>query len=124
MNDYKLYKKALEQEFEKLKSELVKLGVQDTKDPSTWSVKNPDLDILSSDENEVADRSEEMQIDSIILTELTARYNNLTHALQKIEDSTYGVCELCGKTIEEDRLEANPAARTCKEHIGQEGNLT
>ena len=29
-------------------------------------------------------------------------------ALQRIEDGTYGVCEGCGKPIEEERLEAIP----------------
>lgn len=34
-------------------------------------------------------------------------------ALQRIEDGTYGVCEGCGKQIEEERLEAIPWARLC-----------
>ena len=34
-------------------------------------------------------------------------------ALQRIEDGTYGVCERCGKPIEEERLEAIPWARLC-----------
>ena len=27
----------------------------------------------------------------------------------------YGICENCKKEIENDRLEVNPAAKTCKE---------
>ena len=34
-------------------------------------------------------------------------------ALQRIEDGTYGVCERCGKPIEEERLEAIPWTRLC-----------
>jgi DnaK suppressor protein len=34
-------------------------------------------------------------------------------ALQRIEDGTYGVCEGCGKPIEEERLEAIPWTRLC-----------
>jgi RNA polymerase-binding protein DksA len=34
-------------------------------------------------------------------------------ALQRIEDGTYGVCEGCGKQIEEERLEAIPWTRLC-----------
>lgn len=120
MNDYTKYKKALNEEQENLEKELSKLGIKDVQDPSSWNVKNPDLDIMSADENEVADRSEEIQIDSIILDELTVRYNNVQRALSKIEEGTYGTCEIDNKPIEEDRLLANPAARTCKEHIGQE----
>jgi len=29
----------------------------------------------------------------------------------------YGICEVCKKKIEMDRLEVNPAARTCKERM-------
>jgi len=34
-------------------------------------------------------------------------------ALQRIEDGTYGVCEMCGKPIGADRLSAIPWARLC-----------
>jgi RNA polymerase-binding protein DksA len=34
-------------------------------------------------------------------------------ALQRIEDGTYGVCEVCGRPIEEERLEAIPWTRLC-----------
>jgi DnaK suppressor protein len=34
-------------------------------------------------------------------------------ALQRIEDGTYGICEICGKPIEEERLEAIPWTRLC-----------
>jgi Tfp pilus assembly PilM family ATPase len=40
-------------------------------------------------------------------------------ALTKIEEGTYGTCEVSGDEIETDRLEANPAARTCKAHMNQ-----
>ena len=34
-------------------------------------------------------------------------------ALARIDDGTYGVCEVCGRDIGPARLEALPAARTC-----------
>ena len=34
-------------------------------------------------------------------------------ALAKLDAGTYGVCENCGKTISEARLEAMPATRYC-----------
>ena len=36
-------------------------------------------------------------------------------ALRKIEDGTYGVCEVCGRPIAKERLEAIPWARLCIE---------
>src|SRR5688500_13059600 len=35
------------------------------------------------------------------------------HALLKLDDGTYGTCEVCGEEIAEARLEAMPAARYC-----------
>ena len=37
----------------------------------------------------------------------------------KMEKETFGICEVCGKEIEEDRLLANPSARTCKKHLNE-----
>jgi RNA polymerase-binding protein DksA len=34
-------------------------------------------------------------------------------ALQRIEDGTYGICEVCGKPIGADRLSALPWTRLC-----------
>lgn len=38
------------------------------------------------------------------------------NALSRIENGTYGECEVCGKQIEEQRLEALPYATLCMEH--------
>ena len=35
------------------------------------------------------------------------------HALSKVGEGTFGVCESCGNPIAEPRLEAMPAARFC-----------
>jgi len=37
-------------------------------------------------------------------------------ALGRIEDGTYGVCEVCGRPIGKGRLEAIPEATLCLEH--------
>jgi RNA polymerase-binding transcription factor DksA len=120
MHDTTQYKKTLEEEFKKLEKELLKLGVHSSKSPEEWNIKVPEMDIMNADENEVADRNEELHVDSIILDELAVRYANVSLALKKIEENNYGFCEICNEAIEEDRLEANPAARTCKKHIEEE----
>ena len=38
-------------------------------------------------------------------------------ALQRMEHGAYGVCEICCETIEEERLIADPLARTCLDHL-------
>lgn len=37
----------------------------------------------------------------------------IDHALQRIEEGTYGICEVGGETIPKQRLEAIPWARLC-----------
>lgn len=41
---------------------------------------------------------------------------DVEHALRRLDDGTYGTCEVCGGAIDEDRLTTTPAARTCAEH--------
>lgn len=117
------YTRTLEKERERLKEELSHIGVQDPHVPTTWNVCSPALDIMSADENEVADRMEEEHIDAIVLDELVARLHLVTHALDKVSAGTFGRCEICESMIEEDRLAANPAARTCKSDMGKETSL-
>ena len=38
-------------------------------------------------------------------------------ALARIDDGTWGVCEVCGKAIDDERLEARPEATTCRDHM-------
>ncbi len=47
-----------------------------------------------------------------VLDQLENRLMDIERALGKIEAGTYGICEASGESIELERLEANPAART------------
>ena len=123
MNDFTKHQEKLEKELGELENELKKLGIENPKDPAGWNVKNPALDIMQADQNEAADKNEEFHINSIILDELAVRYKNVVRALKKLEEGTYGTCEVSGQPIEEERLLANPAARTCKEHISETEKL-
>src|SRR5215469_14527888 len=38
-------------------------------------------------------------------------------ALQRIDNGSYGICELCKVTIEADRLQQNPFERFCLDHL-------
>jgi DnaK suppressor protein len=46
---------------------------------------------------------------------LTDALAEVEHALNKYEAGTYGICDLCGRTIEPARLEALPQANLCLE---------
>ncbi|WP_131669707.1 TraR/DksA family transcriptional regulator [Psychrobacter pygoscelis] len=51
-----------------------------------------------------------------LLVEAKQGLNYVQHALSRIENETYGECEVCGEDIEEKRLEALPYATLCMEH--------
>lgn len=42
--------------------------------------------------------------------------DEVEHALAKVDDGTYGLCEECNEAIAAARLEAMPAARFCITH--------
>lgn len=112
------YKSQLEKELSLVVEELKTVGVQDPNNPSDWVPVPPSAEnILQADDTEMADRMETYEENTGILKQLEIRYNEIKNAIQRIEDGTYGVCEVGGEQIEEDRLKANPAARTCKQHM-------
>lgn len=106
-------KKKLEEEKALIESELASIGRID-KDTGQWEA-TPEMQTgPEADENDLADRSEDFEERSSIMSTLESRLQDINHALDLIESGNYGVCEACGNKIEEDRLGANPAARTCK----------
>ena len=107
-------KTKLEEEKKLLENELKGLGRID-EDTNEWEATPEEQDMPEADENDLADRSEDFEERTGTMAALEARLEDINHALAALEDGTYGICEVCGKNIEEDRLKANPAARTCKE---------
>ena len=61
-----------------------------------------------------ADLVEEYESKIGRLGAIETRYQEVIRALERIDAGTYGICIKSGVPIEEDRLEANPAAETCK----------
>lgn len=75
----------------------------------------PEAPAETSDDNVTADAAEDSAERQAMVSDLETRYRNISLAIKKFETGSYGVCELCQKEIEEARLDANPAARTCIE---------
>ena len=114
-----IFKQNLEEEQKLLESELQSVGRINPSNPDDWEAKPEETSTVTADKNEAADRIESYEENTAILKEPEVRYNNIKLALKKIEGGTYGMCEIGDKSIEIDRLEANPAARTCKAHLGE-----
>jgi RNA polymerase-binding transcription factor len=47
---------------------------------------------------------------------LLAMLDEVRRARQRVEEGTYGTCEVCGEPIPEGRLEARPWATRCVAH--------
>lgn len=116
--DYEHFKKKLEAEKAEIESELKRVGRVNPDNPSDWEATPPaDRDISQADENTVADAIEGYENNQAVVATLEKRYNDVKSGLDKIKHNVYGLCQVCQKEIETDRLEANPSARTCKEHM-------
>jgi RNA polymerase-binding transcription factor DksA len=111
------FKKKLEAELKTLESELESVGHKNPSNPKDWEPSSGEVDINASDAADIADNIESYESNTAILKPLEKQYNDVKLALDKISKGTYGVCEIAGEPIEKERLEANPAARTCVSHM-------
>lgn len=114
--DTQKYKTRLEEELISVTSDLAELGIHNPENKADW-IATPEDAAPEPDSNIAADRVEDWTERRGVLSQLETRYNNIRAALKKIDDGTYGICEINGEQIETDRLDANPAARTCKAHM-------
>ena len=113
------FKQKLEEELKQLEAELKTVGTLVNPAIGDWEATETKMDVSTpmADANEAADKQEEFTTNRAINDNLEVRYNEIKVALKRIEDGTYGTCEVSGEPIEEDRLEANPSARTCNAHM-------
>ena len=75
-----------------------------------------ELSHLAQHSADVGSETFEREKDFSILEQVEAELADVDHALQRLDDGTYGTCEACGHPIGDDRLEAMPAARFCVSH--------
>lgn len=99
-----------------LETELNKVGQQNNGTTNAWEATSGTIEVDSADENEVADKFEEYEGNQGIVKQLQSQLDEVNSALERIEAGTYGVCEICGKPIEPERLEANPSAKNSIKH--------
>lgn len=116
--DLNKYEALLIAEQGKLKDDLANIGTFNT-ETSQWEAIPTQQDGPESDPIDLADRVEDYESRSEMVKTLSKRLSDIENALTKISLGTYGVCEISGEKIEEARLDANPAARTCKAHINE-----
>ena len=112
------YKIKLQEEKKLLEEELKSIGKLDTKTGDWEATPEGELNIQEvQDEADMADRAEDYGERSSTLSVLEKRLTDINKALSLIENGTYGICEVCQKKIEGERLDVNPSARTCENCI-------
>lgn len=112
-----IYKQKLEEEKARLEKELATIGRINPDNPGDWEAVPVDPGSRESDPNDRADSIEDYETNTAILKQLEIQLTDVKDALEKFGIGTYGICEVSGHPIEEGRLNANPAARTCMEHM-------
>lgn len=56
-------------------------------------------------------------IDLELLDTIESELADVAHALSRLEDGTYGSCEVCGQAIGAGGLAERPATRFCPDHL-------
>lgn len=116
MLDKKKIKEKLESERDELLEEMKDMGKLNA-ETGEWETVPEEQDFPESDENDKADRFGDFEARSSMMQTLEPRLNNILKALKNLNKESFGKCEVCKNPIEAARLEANPAARTCKKHM-------
>jgi RNA polymerase-binding transcription factor len=106
--DIEKYRKKLTEERDRLSKEMMTVDRAELAEPIS-----DELDLTSSDAPVI---DEAADIQAALMNMKSDRLEKVNAALQRIDDGTYGKCEVCGKAIEPQRLDAEPTATTCMEH--------
>jgi len=104
-------KTKLEEQKNSLQKELETFASQDPNSKNNWDAKYPNRE--DGDKEEEADEVQEYDNMLSLEHSLETKLRDVNMALEKISNGGYGVCEVCGKEIGEERLLACPEAKTC-----------
>ena len=116
MLDKKKIKEKLEGERDVLLEQIQDIGKLNP-ETNEWEAVAEELNSRESDQNDMADRFEDFEARSTMINTLEARLKSILSSIKGIGRESFGKCEVCKKDIEMDRMEANPAAKTCKKHL-------
>lgn len=107
-------KEKLEEQKKSIQKELESFAKKDDVPKGDWETKYPNRE--NGNMEEEADEVQEYGNMLPVEYSLELKLKDVNSALEKIEKGGYGICESCGKEIDEKRLHACPEARTCLRH--------
>lgn len=114
-----IYKQRLEEEKARLETELKSFAIISSNNPDNWEAVAGESGMADT-RDDVAERFEEMNERKAMEVALEGQLSKVKDALERIETGKFGICSICNKEIESDRLDAIPSANTCKEHKEEE----
>jgi RNA polymerase-binding transcription factor DksA len=76
-------------------------------------VESSELSTIDQHPAELGTETFERELELTTLTVVEGELREIDDALRRLDHGTYGICEECGKPIDEARLEAVPWARYC-----------
>ncbi len=117
IKDAKYFKEKLLAEKATLEEDLIDVARENPDQPGDWEAIPNEHDTAAFEENTAGDAVDGYETNNAVVNTLEPRLRDINAALERIEKGTYGACEICGEEIDKDRLEANPAATTCKDHM-------
>jgi DnaK suppressor protein len=123
MSDFTSHKIKLEAQLTNITAELLTIGVHDDVTDDWEAIPEHGEGTTHADDNTNADAVEELDERSATLSDLERVYRDTKRALTKLENGTYGICEVGGEPIEAERLAYKPDARTCTVHMNEEATL-
>jgi len=103
------YRRLLEDERQQLVSQLSELGFGDGGKGLSYDSNFADSSQVTAERSEAEGLAIQLQ-DSL---------DDIAHALDKLADGQYGICEECKEPIGAARLEAMPATRFCISHASR-----
>ncbi len=110
------FKKKLEHRKNELEKALSYVAQKNPANPEDWETTEPDMNVMISDKNELADIFEELENRAAVEDKLEEKLTFVKEALERIKNGIYGICETGGEMIDEKRLEVYPTAKNCMEH--------
>ena len=116
MLDKKKIKEKLEKERDSLLAQMKGMGKLN-EETDEWETTPEEQVFPETDENDKADRFEDFEARTSVMRTLEPRLKTILKALKGLNRDSFGKCIVCKKDIEMARLEANPAAQTCKKHL-------
>lgn len=67
----------------------------------------------SGDHADIISTNTQGMLNCSILSQCEAELRDINYSLSKIRKNTFGICEMCGDDIDEERLKIKPHAKYC-----------